>query len=98
MIETKNTMPVSNVPNLENQTGDISLFLSVGKMDNIMAKDIIGSFLANTAISSDDIGKIRIKDRFSFADVPAAYAVEIIESMKNKQIKGKDVKIEIAKG
>ena len=74
----------------------VKLFLNLGKKDNVKAKDIVGSFAANTGISSEDIGKINVLDKFSFVEVPQKYAREILKSMKDKKIKGKDVNIEIA--
>ena len=75
---------------------EVKLFLNVGKKDKIMVKDIVGSISANTAASGSDIGKINILDSFTFIDVPGRYVNEIITSMKGKQIKGRNVKFEIA--
>lgn len=74
----------------------VKLFLNLGKKDNIKAKDIVGSFAANTAVSSEDIGKINVLDKFSFVEIPEKYAREILSAMKDKKIKGKEVNIEIA--
>ena len=75
----------------------VNLFFNVGKKDQIRAKDIVGSISANTALSGDSIGKINIMDNFSFVEVPGEYVEELMISMKNKQIKGRDFNIEIAK-
>ena len=75
----------------------INLFFNVGKKDQIRAKDIVGSISANTALSGDSIGKINIMDNFSFVEIPGEYVEELMVSMKNKQIKGRDFNIEIAK-
>lgn len=77
---------------------EIKLFLNVGKKDKIMVKDIVGSISANTAVSGSDLGKINILDKFSFIEVPGEYVNEILTSMKYKQIKGRDVRIEVANG
>lgn len=77
---------------------EIKLFLNVGKKDKIMVKDIVGSISANTAVSGNDLGKINILDKFSFIEVPGEYVNEILTSMKDKQIKGRDVRIEVANG
>lgn len=87
---------VKKVDNISVQGGNIKLFISLGKLDNIKAKDIIGSISANTAVSGSEIGKIKILDKFSFVEVPQEFVNEILISMKGKQIKGKDVKLEIA--
>lgn len=78
------------------RTNDIKLFLSLGRKDNIKVKDIVGSITSNVAISGSEIGKINILDKFSFIEVPARYADELIEGMNGKKIKGKDVVIEFA--
>lgn len=75
----------------------IKLFFNVGKLDKIAVKDIVGSITANTAIKGNEIGKINLLDKFSFIDIPKEYLEELLTSMKGKQIKGKDVNIEIAK-
>ncbi len=75
----------------------VNLFFNVGKKDDIRAKDIVGSITANTAVSGSTIGKINIMDSFSFVEIPAEFVQELIVSMKNKQIKGREFNIEIAK-
>lgn len=74
----------------------VRLFFSLGKKDKIMVKDIIGSMSANSAIAGSDIGKVNILDKFSFVEVPNQYVDEVMTGMKGKQIKGKNVNIEIA--
>jgi len=76
--------------------GYIKLFLSLGKKDNIMAKDIVGSFSSNVAMSGSDIGKINILDKFTFVEIPNRYVNEVMNGMREKQIKGKEVRIEVA--
>ncbi|MEG2348235.1 MAG: DEAD/DEAH box helicase [Clostridia bacterium] len=78
-------------------SGFVKLFLTAGKSEKISAKDIVGSFAANTAMSGTDIGKISVMDKFSFVEVPKKYLEEIMATMDGNQIKGKRVKIEIAK-
>lgn len=78
------------------EEGNTKFFLSLGKLDNIKAKDIIGSIASNVAISGSEIGKINIMDKFSFVEVPSQYEEEMLNGMNGKQIKGKNVKIEIA--
>jgi len=76
--------------------GYVKLFFSLGKKDKIMAKDVIGSISANTAVLGSDIGKINILDNFSFVEVPNRYVEEIISCMNGNTIKGKKVNIEVA--
>lgn len=91
-VEIKNKEKMKNI----SKEGNIKLFLSVGKKDNIKAKDIVGSLAANVAISGKDIGKINILEKFSFVEVPAEYVEEVMLGMKDKKIKGIDFNIEVA--
>lgn len=79
------------------KNGYIKLFLNVGKKDTIKVKDIVGSFSANTILSGEEIGKITVLDKFSFIEIPTDCVSEVMQSMRGKQIKGRDVKMEIAK-
>jgi ATP-dependent RNA helicase DeaD len=82
----------SNVSN----NGMVRLFVNVGKKDKIEAKDLVGGIAAKTSISGSEIGKISILDSYSFVEVPKQYANDIIKDMKDKQIKGREVNLELA--
>lgn len=89
---SKNEIKV-NVKNGEN----VKLFFDLGKKDNIKVKDIVGSIAANCGISGDKIGKINILDKFSFVEVPGEYVEDIMNGMQGKQVKGRDLSVEVAK-
>lgn len=80
----------------QDDNGNVKLFLNLGKKDKIMAKDIVGSLSSNVAMSGSEIGKINILDKFTFVEVPTKYVNDIMTQMEGKQIKGRDVNIEIA--
>lgn len=75
---------------------DTKLFLNVGVKDEISAKDIVGSIAANSNIPVSEIGKINVMDKFSFLIIPTKHLQKLMSSMDGKQIKGRDVNIEIA--
>lgn len=88
-----------NHSELYGDAGDdiIRLFVNVGKKNKIRAKDIVGAFAGEAGIPGKSIGHVDIYDDYTFVDVPAEYAKDIIVAMKNNKIKGKKVNIEIAK-
>lgn len=87
-VVSENTRP--------NDNGNVKIFINLGKKDKVMPKDIVGSLAANADISGNDIHRVNVLEKFSFAEVPADYAQTVIEKMMGKQIRGKDVNIEIA--
>ena len=92
----KEQAPVK-LEDLQDNNGMIEVFINAGKMDNIRVKDIVGSIASNTGISGNDIGRINLLEKYAFAEIPMEYIEDVITGMKNKQIKGKNVNIEIAK-
>ena len=88
-----------NNSELYGDAGDdiIRLFVNAGKKNKIRAKDIVGAFAGEAGIPGKSIGHVDIYDDYTFVDVPAEYAKDIIVAMKNNKIKGKKVNIEIAK-
>lgn len=98
--EKKEKPPMEKIKigkNSIDKDGNVKLFLNLGKKDRLMSKDIVGSIAGNTAISGKDIGAIKILDNYSFVSIPPELVDELMKSMKDKQIKGKDARFEITK-
>jgi len=75
----------------------VRLFLSIGKMDKVMAKDII-SFLCETAnINKKELGSMDILDKFSFLDVPKKLVDVILRNSSGHKLNNRKVNIEVAK-
>ena len=73
--------------------GLTSLFIGVGAKDGIRAKDLVGAITGETRLSGQDIGKIKVSDRYSLAEVPEGAVEEVIDAMRNAKIKGKKASI-----
>ncbi len=75
----------------------ITLFVAAGKKDKINKVDIVGFLTNKGQLKKEDIGLIEVKDFFSFVAIRKTKATNAIELIKNEKIKGKKVKIEIAR-
>jgi len=76
---------------------NVRLFLSIGRMDEVMTKDII-AFLAETAnINKNELGRIDILDKFSFLDVPENLVDAILRKSSGQKLNKRKVNIEVAK-
>ncbi len=78
------------------EPGMVRLFINAGKKNNISPGDVVGSIAGETGVSGDLVGLIDIYDRYTFVEVPREHAKEVLEGMKNNQIKGKNIDIEPA--
>lgn len=80
-----------------NDPNMVRLFLNGGKKDRIQPKDIVGAIAGETTVPAKAIGEISMLDSFSFVEVDKKYSRDVIEQMKDKNIKGVTVNLEVAK-
>ncbi|MCF6159391.1 MAG: DEAD/DEAH box helicase [wastewater metagenome] len=74
----------------------VKLFISIGRNQNVRAKDIVGSISRETGLQGKRIGAIEIFDTYTLVEVPRTYADDILDSMNTIKIKGKKITIERA--
>jgi len=74
-----------------------TLFIAAGKKDKVNKVDIVGFLTNKGELKKEDIGLIEVKDFFSFVAVRKSKAGHTLQQIKTEKIKGKKVKIEVAK-
>jgi superfamily II DNA/RNA helicase len=74
-----------------------TLFFAAGKKDKVNKMDIVGFLSKVGHLKPDDLGLIEVKDFSSFAAVRKLKVGALMEAIKDEKIKGKKVKIDIAK-
>jgi ATP-dependent RNA helicase DeaD len=79
------------------EAGMVRLFINKGRRDNISPRHIVGAISGETTLSGDLIGVIDIYENFTFVEVPRDSGHEVLNIMKNNQIKGTTINIEPAK-
>jgi len=73
----------------------LRFFMSLGKNDGILPKNIIGMINESTRDRDINVGDIEIKDNHSFFEAGAAYTDKIINGF-NKRFKGRRIKVTLA--
>lgn len=77
--------------------GDMArLFLNIGTNVNIRPGDILGAIAGESGVPGRMIGSIDMYEKYTFVEVPEDCAEEILASMKNVKIRGKNVRMELA--
>lgn len=74
-----------------------TLFFAAGKKDKVNKMDIVGFLSKVGNLKQDDIGLIEVKDFSSFAAVRKLKVGALLELIKDEKIKGKKIKIDVAK-
>jgi ATP-dependent RNA helicase DeaD len=73
------------------------LVVGAGRQSGIEPADIVRAVVDNTHLENDDVRNVRVLERFSFVDVPAERAQSVAEGVSGKQVRGVDLKVEVAK-
>jgi len=76
--------------------GMVRLFMNVGTLDNIQPKNIVQGIASKSSLSGKLIGAIDIHKQFTFVEIPAEYADEVMDSMRDFTHRGRKVSIEKA--
>ena len=76
----------------------VKLYLNVGRRHHVAAKDVLGAVAGETGLPGKLIGKIDIREKFTFLEVPAEYVHDVLTMMKDRYIKGNKVAVEQAEG
>jgi ATP-dependent RNA helicase DeaD len=73
------------------------LFLTIGRKDRIKVGDMVRAISEKSSIPGRNIGKIDLFDSYSFVEVPADLAEQVIGSINDMMISGKRVTVKKAK-
>ena len=77
--------------------GITKLYFNGGKKKKIRAVDFVGTISNLEGLSSDDIGIIDIQDQGSYVEILNGKGKRVLDALKNKTIKGKKLRVEIAR-
>jgi len=73
------------------------LVVGAGRASGIEPADIVGAVVDNTRLENDDVRNVRVLERFSFVEVPTERAERVVEGVSGKQVRGVELKLEVAK-
>ncbi len=79
------------------ETAVEKIYLNAGKEKGVRTLDIIGAFTSIEGVNQDDIGVVEVLNRISYIEIFNGKAQYIVDQMKNKTIKKKKIRVEIAK-
>jgi ATP-dependent RNA helicase DeaD len=74
------------------------LFINRGQRSGIEEEDIRWALVEGAVVPGDAVGEIRVLERFSFVDLEAEHAERALERLDGTKLKGKQVRVEYAKG
>ena len=76
----------------------VKFFINRGKRSGIDDEDVRWALTEGAVIPEDAIGPIRVLERFSFVELDAAHAEQALERLEGTKLKGKQIRVEYARG
>ena len=74
-----------------------TVFIHAGKKNKVNKVDIVGFFGNRAELRKEDIGLIEVKDFYSYVAIRRSKVGHAMHMIKDQRLKGKKIKIEIAK-
>jgi ATP-dependent RNA helicase DeaD len=71
------------------------LVVGGGRRDGLEPADVVKALVDHSHLEGEDIHNVRVLERFSFAEVPAARAEEVVEQVAGKRVRGTELRLEV---
>jgi ATP-dependent RNA helicase DeaD len=73
------------------------LLVAAGRAQGVEPADIVRAIVDNTRLEGEDVSGVRVLERFSFAEVPADRAGDVVRDVAGKRLRGTELRLEVAK-
>jgi ATP-dependent RNA helicase DeaD len=82
------------------EDGDVAgakIFLGAGRKQGFRPADVVGAIVDHSHLDGEDVRNVRVLERFSFLEVPADRAGEVIDKVSGNEVRGVTLRLEAAK-
>jgi len=73
------------------------IFLGAGRKQGFRPADVVGAIVDNSHLDGEDVRNVRVLERFSFVEVPAERAGEVVAKVSGNEVRGVTLRLEVAK-
>jgi ATP-dependent RNA helicase DeaD len=96
--ERERVSPEDRSPGAEPVDGtDVKLFVNRGAGSGISEEDLRWALTEGAVVPEEEIGSIRVLERFSFVELPDRHAARALERLDGTKLKGRQIRLEYAK-
>ena len=83
---------------IPHEQGMTRLFISLGKNQGVLPKDIVGMMYREGGLPDGSLGRITLFPKHTLVDVPENCADQAIRNMRNSKLRGKAFRIDVDRG
>jgi ATP-dependent RNA helicase DeaD len=73
------------------------LLIGAGRAQGLEPADVVAAIVDNCHLDGEDVRNVRLLERFSFVEVPADRAGEVVEKVNGNEVRGVALRLEVAK-
>jgi ATP-dependent RNA helicase DeaD len=73
------------------------LLFGGGRANGFQPADVVAAIVDNCHLDGEDVRNVRVLERFSFVEVPADRASEVVEKVNGNEVRGVPLRLEVAK-
>jgi ATP-dependent RNA helicase DeaD len=73
------------------------LLVGAGRAQGFEPADVVAAIVDNCHLDGEDVRNVRVLERFSFVEVPAERAAEVVEKVNGNEVRGVPLRLEVAK-
>jgi ATP-dependent RNA helicase DeaD len=77
--------------------GTAKLVVGAGTAQGLEPADVVGAIVDGSHLSGEDVRNVRVLERFSFVEVPADRAGEVVDKVTGNDVRGVPLRLEVAK-
>jgi ATP-dependent RNA helicase DeaD len=88
--------PRHTKPRRDPITPRTKLLVGAGRAQGVEPADIVRAIVDNSHLEGEDVTGVRVLERFSFAEVPADRAGDVVRDVAGKRVRGIELRVEVA--
>ena len=74
------------------------LFVSIGEMEGVKPRDLLGALAGESGVDGSSFGKIEIRDTYSLVEVRPSEAEKVIKAVNGSSIRGRSARVDYDRG
>jgi ATP-dependent RNA helicase DeaD len=95
--ERETRRPRHTKPHGKDGVPHTKLVLGAGRSQGLEPADVVSAMVDHSHLEGEDVRHVRVLERFSFAEVPAERAKEVVKKVDGKSVRGVELKVEVAR-
>jgi ATP-dependent RNA helicase DeaD len=72
------------------------LVLAAGRARGLEPADVVSAIVDNSHLDGEDVSNVRVLERFSFVEVPGERAGEVVDKVNGQNVRGVELRLEVA--